>query len=98
MSVVIDLGETDGVVMVPTQAVQPMASGSVVYVVSPHQTIEIRPVTVAGAEADKTGIIAGLNPGEHVVIEGQIALAQGAKVAESQDGAGSQVHPDVTSK
>jgi multidrug efflux system membrane fusion protein len=83
VTVVADLSETPGVAMVPIQAVQPTTSGSVVYVVTTDQTIEVRPVTVAGTEGDQAGIAAGLKSGEHVVIEGQVALAKGTKVAEA---------------
>jgi multidrug efflux system membrane fusion protein len=83
VAVVADLNETPGVAMVPIQAVQPTTSGSVVYVVTKDQTIDVRPVTVAGTEGDLAGIATGLKSGEHVVIEGQMALAKGTKVAEA---------------
>jgi membrane fusion protein, multidrug efflux system len=92
-TVVVDLAATPDLVMVPTQAVQPTSSGSVVYVVAANQTIDVRQVTVAGIDADQTGIAAGLKPGDHVIVEGQMALAQGAKVTEAIDtaaGSGSQ--------
>ena len=69
--------------MVPIQAVQPTASGSVVYVVTKDQVIDVRPVTVAGTDGDQAGIAAGLKPGERVVVEGQIALSKGTKVTEA---------------
>ena len=97
VTVAVDLTSTPGVVMVPTQAVQPTSSGSVVYVVVTNQTIDVRKVTVAGADGAQTGLAAGLNVGEHVVVEGQISLTQGTKVFEASALASSPAQPPVGS-
>jgi multidrug efflux system membrane fusion protein len=83
VSITVDLGSTGPLVLVPSQAVQAAASGFEVYVVKQDQTIDARPVTVGLATAGQTGISAGLQPGEHVVTEGQIQLTTGMKVAET---------------
>jgi multidrug efflux system membrane fusion protein len=85
VTVVVALDLKPGLALVPTQAIQPTSSGSVVYVIGPDQTVDVRAVTVAGADADKTGIAAGLKPGEHVVVEGQMALGQGTRVEEASN-------------
>ena len=87
VSVALDLGERDGLTLVPTVAVVPQASGSIVYVVKPDQTIDVRTVQVADANADTTGLSTGVAPGEHVVSEGQFNLNQGQSVNESVVGA-----------
>ena len=97
VTVAVDLTSTPGVVMVPTQAVQPTSSGSVVYVVAVDHTIDVRQVTVAGEDGDQTAITAGLKVGEHVVVEGQIALTQGTKVAEASGSGSPSIQPQVGS-
>ena len=77
----VDLGRLSDVVIVPTVAVQEGQSGPNVFVVMPDNTIDVRPVTVAGIVGDKAAISAGLKAGEQVVTEGQLSLAEGMSVA-----------------
>lgn len=68
------------VVVIPSEAVQSGQSGPFVFVIGPDQTVSVRPVTVART-ADGMSIIArGLEPGETVVLDGQLSLRPGAKV------------------
>ena len=79
--------DTDhGVVVAPSQAIQGGQGGDYVFVVKDDQTVEMRPVTVRRAAGDKTVVDKGLEPGERVVVEGQLRLQPGARV-EVQTGA-----------
>ncbi|WP_082652641.1 efflux RND transporter periplasmic adaptor subunit [Aureimonas sp. AU12] len=80
-------GTRDGLVIVPGVAVEPRDDGSVVTVVKPDDTVEIRPVEVALRVGDRAGLSAGLAAGERVVVEGQGALSQGAAVSVKPDDA-----------
>lgn len=76
------IGQRSNVVLVPTVAVQPAAEGSIVFVVTPRDKIDVRPVKIAGAVGDVTAIASGLKAGEHVVVEGQLQLTNGMSVRE----------------
>ena len=56
--------------VIPSQAVQSGQSGQFVFVVKPDQTVETRPVTVAGTVGDEVAIAKGIQPGETVVTDG----------------------------
>ncbi len=83
----IDLGRLADVVIVPTVAVQEGQSGPNVFVVAPGNTIDVRPVTVAGIVGDRAAISSGLKAGDAVVTEGQLSLAEGMSVAVRGGGA-----------
>ena len=76
------LAETKrGVVTVPTAAVQRGPRGTFVFVVTPGNTAQRRPVKV-GYEDDLVSVLAeGVKPGEQVVVDGAQRLTEGAKVA-----------------
>jgi len=81
VEVVLTLGERKDSVVVPAAAIQSGQKGQYVYLVGPDQKAELRPVTVA-FEADGEAVIeAGLAGGETVVVEGQLRLAPGVKMA-----------------
>ncbi len=67
-------------VVAPSQAVQTGQSGDYVFVVKDDQTVEMRPVVVRRATAEKTVIGQGLKAGERVVVEGQLRLQPGVRV------------------
>jgi multidrug efflux system membrane fusion protein len=68
--------------LVPSQAVQVSQSGPFVFVVKSDNTVDLRPVKPGQRqEGDLTVIDSGVNPGETVVVTGQLALSPGAKVA-----------------
>jgi membrane fusion protein, multidrug efflux system len=72
--------EPDALV-VPLAAVQTGQDGRFVFVVKPDSTVEVRPVKVA-REAEGQAIIGGgLADNETVVVEGQLRLSPGSKVA-----------------
>jgi multidrug efflux system membrane fusion protein len=67
--------------LVPSQAVQISQNGPFVFVVKQDNTVDLRPVKPGQhQDGDLTVIESGLNPGETVVVTGQLALAPGAKV------------------
>jgi multidrug efflux system membrane fusion protein len=82
VDVSLPLGAVKDATIVPAVAVQPAQKGSLVYVVKPDQTIDIREVKVALIQDGSAAITGGLKPGEHVVIEGQLHLAEGSPVVE----------------
>jgi len=93
IAVMAAIGSTP-VVAVPTVALQATQQGNVVYVVGADNTVTVRPVTVALSAGDRSGLSAGLQAGERVVVEGQVRLAEGMKVIDaSADTAGAR--PDA---
>jgi membrane fusion protein, multidrug efflux system len=74
------LSMLQGAVLVPTSAPQMSANGPFVYVVKEDSTAELRSVTLGQRHGDLVVINQGLNPGERVVINGQIAVTPGSKV------------------
>jgi membrane fusion protein, multidrug efflux system len=78
-----ELGVHHDAVVAPLVAIQENTEGSYVFVVGPDGTVALRPVTVADTNNDEAVISGGLQPGEHVVVEGQLHLSDGQRVAES---------------
>lgn len=79
------LGEQQGAIVVPSQAVQTGPKGQFVFVVKTDLTAEQRPVVVERVEGAQTVISKGLTPGEKVVTIGQVRLSPGIKVAPKSD-------------
>jgi membrane fusion protein, multidrug efflux system len=80
INVDVTAGAIEDLVLVPNQAVTPMASGNAVYIVKQDNTIEVRPVEIALRGDQMAGVAKGLKAGESVVIEGQINLVNGSPV------------------
>ena len=68
------------VATVPSQTVQDGPDGHYAYVISSNDTVERRPVEIAAAQDGITVVSKGLTPGEHVVVDGQYGLTDGARV------------------
>lgn len=67
--------------LVPSQAVQISQNGPFIFVVKSDNTVDLRPVKPGQQQdGDLTVIESGIQPGETVVVTGQLALAPGAKV------------------
>ncbi len=77
---VLRLGEQQGVLIVPSDAVQPGQQGKFVFVVKPNMTVDVRQVTVGQSVGGKTEVLQGLSAGETVVTDGQVSLVPGTKV------------------
>jgi membrane fusion protein, multidrug efflux system len=73
-------------IIVPTVAVRPGADGSFVYTVDSAGKVHATPVKVIRANGDQTAIAEGLREGDHVVVEGQVQLANGQSVIEQFEG------------
>lgn len=66
--------------LVPIEAVQISQKGPSIFVVKSDQTVEMRVVTLGQRLGNEVVISSGLQPGEHVVTQGQLNLATGTKV------------------
>jgi membrane fusion protein, multidrug efflux system len=77
------LGVHHDATVVPLAAVQLNENGSFVYLVKPDGKVATRSVTLTDS-ADGASIVgSGLNPGDHVVVEGQLRLHDGSLVRET---------------
>jgi multidrug efflux system membrane fusion protein len=85
VDVQLNAGAVEDQILVPSVAVVPRVDGPIVYVVTDKNKIELRPVTLGTVAGEFTGLTSGLSAGERVVIEGQIALTEGADVRVSGD-------------
>lgn len=77
------LGLLKDATVVPVIAVQQSDQGAFVYVVKDGGKAAKVPVKVATTKGDKAVITDGIKPGDHVVIEGQLRLTDGAPVKET---------------
>jgi len=84
VNAVITLGVDKGAVVVPSTAVQASQRGRAVFVIKQDGTAELRKVKVRRATDGTTVIESGVQPGETVVVDGQLRLTAGAKVAARQ--------------
>jgi membrane fusion protein, multidrug efflux system len=71
-------------ILIPATAPQMSAKGTFVYVVQQDSTAELRPVTVGQQQEDLVVISEGLQPGERVVVSGQLGVTPGGKVRVDQ--------------
>jgi membrane fusion protein, multidrug efflux system len=75
-----------GATLVPGVAVRRGTQGAYVYVVTPKQTVQVRPVRVGVNEGNDTSIDEGLAPGDVVVTDGADALRDGMVVTPKTPG------------
>jgi multidrug efflux system membrane fusion protein len=80
VDVTLTLGEQQGAVVAPAEAVQRGQNGEYVFVVKGDHTVESRAVTVSRSDQHEAVIEKGLQAGETVVTDGQLRLQQGSKV------------------
>ncbi|WP_367318037.1 efflux RND transporter periplasmic adaptor subunit [Rhizobium sp. SSA_523] len=69
-------------ILVPSVSVRQGAEGSFVYTVDESGRIRAKSVTVGRSNDGRTSILSGLAQGWHVVVEGQVQLADGQHVIE----------------
>ena len=75
--------------LVPSQAVQISQSGPFIFVLKPDNTVDLRPVKPGQRQdGDLRVIEGGVEPGETVIVTGQLALAPGTKVEPKPYGGG----------
>jgi membrane fusion protein, multidrug efflux system len=67
-------------VLVPAGATQESANGSFVYVVKQDSTAELRPVKLGQRQGESVVVQQGVQPGERVIVTGQLAVVPGGKV------------------
>jgi multidrug efflux system membrane fusion protein len=70
----------DGVAL-PARVVQRSDKGAFVYVIKADNTVEPRPVEIGREDRGQVMIVKGLASGENVVVDGQMRLQSGTKVA-----------------
>jgi multidrug efflux system membrane fusion protein len=90
VDVVLNLALEKGAVVVPTKAVQVGQQGEYVFVVDPQNIAQPRPVKTAGTFQNYNIIAQGLQPGERVIVEGQLRVAPNAKVEPTNSPANPQ--------
>src|SRR5262249_47363198 len=76
--------------VVPAAALQRGAHGSFVYVVNKDSTVSMRTLTTGVTDGDKVQVLAGLKPGNVVVVDGADRLRDGSEVIlpKGQHGSG----------
>jgi multidrug efflux system membrane fusion protein len=67
-------------IVVPVAAIQRGPQGTFVYLVTEEQTAAMRKVRLGQTQEGRTVVIAGLEPGDLVVVDGADRLREGAKV------------------
>lgn len=82
VDVVLGLGTIANATVVAAEAVQPGQKGPYVYRVKPDSTVEVRLVQVGETYRNQT-VVTGLDPGDSVVLDGQLRLAPGMKVRKT---------------
>jgi membrane fusion protein, multidrug efflux system len=83
VDVEIDLDVRPQTVMIPSVAIQSGQKGPFVFVAKGDQTVEMRNIEIAGAEANRTALKNGVSAGEPVVVEGQMRLTNRARITET---------------
>ncbi len=66
--------------VIPEAAVQYGAAGSYVFVVDKDDAVDVRPVELGSADAERIAVLKGLVDGERVVVEGLDRLRAGTRV------------------
>jgi membrane fusion protein, multidrug efflux system len=75
--------ETDlrkNVILIPQRAIQQLQSMQTVMTVTSENKVEVRPVTTAERIGDSWIVQQGLNPGERIIVEGQLRVRPGMVV------------------
>jgi multidrug efflux system membrane fusion protein len=80
VEVEVERGVLDNATVIPTVAIQPGQAGPFVWLVRDDNTVEARPVEVTRSESGLSAIAKGLNPGDRVVVEGQLKLKNDSQV------------------
>jgi multidrug efflux system membrane fusion protein len=81
VNVTVTLGVQANALAVPSAAIQVGQNGPYVFVIKPDSTVELRLVRVDRSVANKTVIAEGLAAGQRVVVDGQLRLTNGTRVA-----------------
>jgi RND family efflux transporter MFP subunit len=76
----VSLEHRDDIPAIPLQAINHEGDKTTVYVVNRYDEIEDRPITLGLQTANDAEVIAGLNPGEAIVVSDRSSLKAGEKV------------------
>jgi multidrug efflux system membrane fusion protein len=82
VKVVLVLKELENVVVIPSQAIETGQKGDYLFAVKPDSTVEVRAVKVVYRLGNDAVIGSGVQPGDKIVIDGQLRLRPGARVVE----------------
>ncbi len=74
------LNTLKGSVLIPSAATQVSPKGPYAFVLKPDLTVEFREVQLGQRQGDMIVVTSGVQPGEKVVVRGQLALSPGKKV------------------
>jgi len=80
VNVVMKVDTLSGATVMPAAAVQRGSIGTFAYVVKEDKSIIVRPLTLGPVEGENVAVLAGLSPGEVVVVVGGDKLREGTKV------------------
>jgi multidrug efflux system membrane fusion protein len=78
------LGNEAAAISISAAAVQLGSVGPYVFVIKDGKTAEVRPITIKRTQGGESVIGSGLQPGDSVVIDGQLRLVNGAPVTAKQ--------------
>ncbi len=81
LNVTLTLGIQADAVVVPSAAIQAGPNGPYVFLIRPDSTAELRLVQINRTLNDRTVIADGLVAGDRVVVDGQMRLGNGTRVA-----------------
>ncbi len=87
VNIELTLEAREDALVIPSQALQDGQRGAFVFVMKDDKTVEMRPIEVDDVVGELTVITKGLAAGETVVLDGQLLLRPGAKVAPRTAGA-----------
>jgi len=86
VNVALLVDEHKDVAIAPIAAIQRGLPGTFVYLVNPDSTVSVRKVTLGVTNGEHVEILAGLNAGDRVVVDGADKLRDGAHINLEQDG------------
>lgn len=76
--------------IVPTAAILRGSPGTYVYLMQGEDKVTVRPITLGQSDGPRTVVLAGLKPGERVVVDGTDRLREGASVRVTAEAPGMQ--------
>jgi len=68
------------VMTMSSAGVQRGVPGTFVYLVNADSTVSVRPVKLGVTDGDRVEVLSGLQPGDHIVVDGADKLRDGAKI------------------
>ncbi len=69
-----------GVMLLPTAAIQRNSQNTYVFLMKPDSTVTVRNITIGTVEGNDSEVTSGLQPGDEVVMTGVDKLQEGTKV------------------